>query len=112
MPLVHWMAVAALAISPFTAPFTVAAQTKDLAPDPADPRAQVAAFVHESAFNTYQFAAGQDASPDKTWRAANDEVQGLGGHMGHAQDAGDVRSQPSSGPASAHHGMKHGQEGK
>lgn len=66
------------------------AQQKPLATNPADPSAPSApsaALRHDSAFSTYQAASHADPSPDKAWRAANEEMEKLGGHAGHLKQA-------------------------
>lgn len=53
--------------------------------------------------------ADDQASPDKAWRAANDEVGRLGGHAGHI--GGNAEAAPASSapvqPAPMHHGHRH-----
>lgn len=52
-------------------------------PDPADPRLSVPAPVTESAFAGYRSFRDE---PLADWRAVNDEVRGLSGHVGHIRD--------------------------
>ncbi|RJG03504.1 hypothetical protein D3878_19465 [Noviherbaspirillum sedimenti] len=73
------MAVGVLASLPFAA---IAQQTPQK-PDPLAANAPVPASTYVSAFKNYQAAADEQATPDKAWRAANDEVAKLGGHAGH-----------------------------
>lgn len=63
------------------------AQQKPLATNPADPSAPAAVLRHDAAFNAYQAASHAQPSPDKAWRAANEEMEKLGGHAGHLKDA-------------------------
>ena len=64
-------------------PFAAAAQQTAKQPDPIDANAAVPASPHESAFKNYRAATDEQASPDKAWRAANEEMTKLGGHAGH-----------------------------
>lgn len=75
----HWVAVAMLSASPLAA---FAGQPT--LPDPVDARASGAPFTYESAFTSYRAAPEEQASPDTSWRAANDMVGTLGGHAGHS----------------------------
>ncbi|HYD60498.1 MAG TPA: hypothetical protein VEC35_09100 [Noviherbaspirillum sp.] len=59
------------------------AQQKYAAPSPADGEATVPQIVYQSAFNSYQSSSEEQATPDKTWRASNDEMGRLKGHAGH-----------------------------
>lgn len=52
-------------------------------PAPHDAQASVPSIVYRSAFETYQPAAEDEATPDQTWRAVNRKVGDAGGHMGH-----------------------------
>lgn len=107
MSFVHWITAIALA----TLPLAVAGQAPSLQFDPTDPDARVSAFAYRSAFKKYRVAADEKMSPDKTWRAANDEMQELGGHMGHLKEPGDVKTLPSD-SAFASHGAQAPSEGK
>lgn len=53
------------------------------APVPHDAQASVPSIVYRSAFEAYQPAAEDEATPDQTWRAVNRKVGDAGGHMGH-----------------------------
>ena len=102
MSLSHWFAVATLAVAPLAA----IAQQAQQQSNPADANAPVPASGYVSAFQDYRSALEEQASPDKTWRAANDEVGRLKGHAGHIRN--DVAA--SSGPhkaTSPHHGGHH-----
>jgi hypothetical protein len=77
----HWLTIAALALPPLAA---IAQQ----APEPADANAWTPALGYVSAFENYRSATEEKASPDKGWRAANEEVQSEGRHSGHAMDPG------------------------
>ena len=52
--------------------------------DPLTPQATIPAFRYESVFSTYRPAPDQGLG---SWRAANDEMWRLGGHMGHIEGA-------------------------
>ena len=81
MSLLRWMAIATLAISPMA----VIAQDKTKQPDPANPAAASApasAPAHQSAFSGYHAFSESKESPAAVWRAANDEMGRVGGHMG------------------------------
>ncbi len=52
--------------------------------DPLTPQATIPAFRYESVFSTYRSAPDQGLG---SWRAANDQMWRLGGHMGHIEDA-------------------------
>ncbi|OBV38462.1 hypothetical protein [Janthinobacterium psychrotolerans] len=52
------------------------------APAPQDAQASVPSVVYRSAFDTYQSAVEDEATPDETWRAVNRKVGDAGGHMG------------------------------
>lgn len=61
---------------------------------PADPALQAPAFRYDSPYSTYQrFEEQKPAS----WRTLNDEVERLGGHMGHVKDAA-MKEPPSAAP--------------
>jgi hypothetical protein len=79
MSFAHWLTVAAFASLPYAA----VAQQNNHQPDPTDANTPVPAAPYESAFKNYQTAADEQESPDKTWRAANEEMAKLGGHSGH-----------------------------
>lgn len=70
------------------------------APAPQDAQAPVPAVVYRSAFETYQPAAEDAATPDETWRAVNQKVGDAGGHMGHMMQGHKMpMSMPMSKPA-------------
>lgn len=103
MQLAHWVAIATLAALPFAA----TAQEKSKTPDPADPAAAVHGVSYESAFHGYQASSEANASPEKFWRAVNDEMGRLGGHAGHTRQASAAHDAMSKGmpkPAPAGHG--------
>lgn len=109
MSLVRWMAIATLAAAPVAA----MAQEKSRPMDPANPAEAVPAFRYASAFSNFQPMPDEKESPDKVWRAANDEMEGLGGHAGH------IKAPSTSAPAASHsdaapphHGMDHKSKGK
>jgi hypothetical protein len=91
MTLKQWLAVGVVASFPFAATAQLAPQQ----PDPLDANATVPASAYESAFKNYQAAAGEQKSPDKAWRAANDEMAKLGGHVGHMKDEAAASSAPA-----------------
>ncbi len=83
MSFFHSMAFAALASLPAAA----IAQEKTHQTDPANPLAAVPAAVYESAISNYRPFSAPKESPAKGWRAVNDEMGRLGGHMGQLKDA-------------------------
>lgn len=104
MSFANWLTVAALAMLPFTA----VAQQKLKEADPTDAKAAVPAPAYQSVFKNYKAAADEEASPDKTWRAANDEMAKLGGHAGHIKDSPGASSAPAPAQAMpADHGKHH-----
>jgi hypothetical protein len=54
-------------------------------PDPADPKARVPSLEYRSAFTGYRSYAEPELAP---WRAANDEVGRVGGHVGMHRQGG------------------------
>ena len=73
-------------------------------PDPADPKAPVAAYRYESAFQDYRRYADPELA---RWREVNEEVSRLGGHMRHApQPAQKGKPAPKSAAQPAHGGHK------
>lgn len=68
----HWIWLAALAAG------NAGAQSA-ARPDPADPTVRVPETVHRSAFEDYR---NHDLSKQVPWRAANEEVGRVGGHVG------------------------------
>jgi hypothetical protein len=91
----HWFTVAALALLPAMLPPAASAQQPLQQPDPADANAPVPASGYVSAFKNYRAAADEKASPDKVWRAANEEVQSQGEHAGHMKDPGPGNASPA-----------------
>lgn len=94
-------------------PHMVAAQVEQTRPSPTAPSARVPAPHYESAFRNYQPYAEPERAPAAVWRAANDEMARLRGHMGHLQDArlpqhtGDSDAAHTRPPAAHHdHGGK------
>jgi hypothetical protein len=81
----NWVSVAALALLPLAATAQQAVQQQ---PDPADGSASVPASTYVSAFKNYQAAASAEATPDKLWRTANEEVQTEDSHAGPAMPSG------------------------
>lgn len=53
-----------------------------------DAHAPAAPIVYRSAFDGYQSAPEDEATPDQTWRAVNRKVGDAGGHMGHMKKMG------------------------
>jgi hypothetical protein len=76
MSFTHWLAALALL------PLAVTAQEKQQPLDPWNANAPVPASTYESPFKNYKAAADEPESPEKTWRAANEEMGRLGGHAG------------------------------
>lgn len=75
--------------------------------NPVDPNAPVPASAYESAFKNYSPAKrDEQASPDKAWRAANDQVAKSDAHAGHsAEPVASVPATPA--PASPVDHSKH-----
>lgn len=69
-------------------------------PAPQDPQAAVPAVQYRSAFDDYQSATEDEATPDQTWRAVNRKVGEAGGHQGHMMKM-DGHTMPVSKPAAA-----------
>lgn len=71
-------------------PMYVHAQQSRPLPDPANPAVAVPPTVYESVI-TSRSPAPQDAqaTPDKSWRAANDAVVGALNHAGHSAHGGE-----------------------
>jgi hypothetical protein len=105
----RWLAVAALA----TLPLGVVAQ----AADPANPAEAIATPAYASAFSDYQASHDAKESPTKVWRAINDEMGRLGGHVGQIKQASDpvapalpkpmTLDLPQTAPMPAGHRMQH-----
>ncbi|WP_147373748.1 hypothetical protein [Massilia cavernae] len=82
MTQLRWIAVSLIAAFPLAA---LAQPSPQQPADPLDPKAPVTAPGYVSAFAGYVPATvGTQASPDKAWRAANDNVAKSAGHAGHA----------------------------
>lgn len=111
MSFAHSLAVAALASLPLAAMGQQYQQNHHPA-NPVDASANVPASSYESVLKNYKAAADEQESPDKTWRAANDEVAKLGGHAGHIE--GDSGTSPASLPLQekpADHSRLHEKDG-
>jgi hypothetical protein len=95
-------------------PLAAVAQIQTHHTDPTDANATVPASKYESAFKAYQPDTDEKQPPDEIWRAANDEVRGLGGHAGHVQDAGTRKAPAKLAPAAHHQAHVHpaSKEGK
>lgn len=106
MSLARWMSIAALA----AAPVAVTAQEKSPPMDPADPAHATPSFHYASAFSNYQQIAEEKESPDKVWRAANNEMEQLGGHAGHIKASAPAASKDEAAPM--HHDMGHKNKGQ
>lgn len=94
MSLAHWLTVAALASLPLAA-MGQQHQQNHRSANPVDANAGIPASSYESVFKNYQAAADEQESPDKTWRAANEEVAKLGGHAGHIKSGSTTSSAPA-----------------
>jgi len=81
MTLKQWLTMAVVTSLSFAAH----AQQVHQQPDPLDANAAVSATTYVSAFKDYCPLSDQQASPDKVWRATNDEMARLGGHAGHSK---------------------------
>lgn len=114
----RWMAIAMLV----TLPVAVTAQEKLRAADPTDPAATAAPYRYESVFSRYQSLPDTEEAPEEVWRAANEEMGKLGGHVGHVKaPTGTLRSdaapalpqhEGASSSGHAHTGMDHKNRGK
>lgn len=88
------------------APFVALAQPTPGTAGPSDPGAAVTPIVYESVF-TRPAQAAEQATPDKLWRAANEEVAASSAHAGHgtheadAPHAGHAGAMPAAQPAQA-----------
>lgn len=89
------------------ASFTAVSHAQSSPPEmnPAAPPLSGAQPAYQSAFDQYRFAPEQKQSPDKVWRAVNDELGGLKGHVDHIKDV------PSKTPAKPSASMSHGGHG-
>lgn len=74
LPALAWMAAAGLP-----------AQADTPRPDPADPQAAVASLIHRSALAQYRRHDGE--VPVTDWRAANVNVERIGGWRAYAREA-------------------------
>ena len=94
MPVMHAYAVAAMVMLSLHA----FAQETPKKPRklPSDADAPPAVLTYQSAFERYRPSSELQEMPDKRWRAANDEMERLGGHMGHIKD------EPAAAPAKQH----------
>lgn len=97
MTLEQFLAIGVLASLPLAA---IAQQAPQKA-DPLSANATVPASTYVSAFKDYRAATDESATPDKAWRAANDEVARLGGHAGHVKSDAPAQAAPAS------HGKHH-----
>jgi hypothetical protein len=74
-------------------------------PDPADPRASVPPAVYVSPLRQYQPLREESVA---SWRAANDQVEKIGGWRAYAKEAQDAAPAPAQPvprqPPPAHHG--------
>ncbi|MFJ7566190.1 hypothetical protein ACIQW9_04405 [Herminiimonas sp. NPDC097707] len=95
-------------------PLAAFAQAIQQQPDPADAHAAVPAPGYTSAFNNYRPATEQAATPDKLWRAANDEVQKTAGHVGHTMgvESSDAEPAPKTDAHAGHGHDSHQSKGK
>ncbi|CAL61742.1 conserved hypothetical protein; putative exported protein [Herminiimonas arsenicoxydans] len=95
-------------------PLAVLAQAVLQQPDPADADAAVPAPGYTSALNNYRPAKDQAATPDKLWRAANDEVQNPAGHAGHTMEteSSDAAPAPKTDAHAGHGHDSHQNKGK
>jgi hypothetical protein len=103
----NWLAVAAAALLPQA----ILAQPSSQ-PDPANPQtAVVASPAYSSAFVNYRSANEDGDTPDKSWRAANEEMQRPGGHAGHLKAAsGDITASNDTCASNLH--QNQGEKGK
>lgn len=100
----QWITIGVLASASVS--LAAIAQQVPAQPNPLDANAPASASTYESAFKNYQAAADEQVSPDKAWRAANDEVGKLGGHMGHLKREAAEAGAPSP-SAPMDHGKHH-----
>jgi hypothetical protein len=70
-------------------------------PDPADPKAPVPSIEYRSAFTDYRPYSEPELAP---WRAANEEVGRVGGHLGIVRGQGKAEKPAAKQPA--HEGHK------
>lgn len=70
-----------------TMPLLATAQPSGKRPDPVDPDSERPAAIYQSAFAGYQPLQEATEPPDTQWRAVNEEVARVGGHVGIFRDA-------------------------
>ncbi|HJV76363.1 MAG TPA: hypothetical protein VJ654_19230 [Noviherbaspirillum sp.] len=97
--------VAALAMA--TLSLTAVAQQIYVPPNPADAGVPVPPVSYQSAFKNYQPSRETQETPDQVWRATNDEMGKLGGHMGHIKDEPPSPSASQAPTTAARHQMHH-----
>lgn len=102
MTLEQCLAIGVLASLPFAA----IAQPAPQKADPLSATATAPESAYVSAFKDYRAATDEQATPDKAWRAANDEVARLGGHAGHVRSDAPATSSPAQ-SSPANHGKHH-----
>lgn len=95
----HWFVLGALC-----APLAALAQQAPEQQRPQDAGAAVPALSYVSAFDGFQSAvSAEQPSPDKVWRAANQQVANTGeghdGHAGHAAPAPQAEAPAPKAPA-------------
>lgn len=83
MPILLSMAVTVVGLVPLMA----TAQVDQTPTSPTAPSAHSPAPRYESVFHNYRPYMEPEQVPSVVWRAANDEMVRLGGHMGHLRDA-------------------------
>lgn len=83
----YWIWLAALAAG------NAAAQSA-VHPDPADPAARVPETAYRSAFEGYR---NHDLSKQTPWRAANEDVGRIGGHVGILREQAAHEKSPAAG---------------
>lgn len=87
------------------------AQERRTSLDPLDPVEKSSAVAYQSAFANYRPLQEFTDTPDKHWRAINEEVARVGGHMGILKEdsssaqttADDGGTKPMSVPRQMHH---------
>lgn len=89
-----WLALAAWALLPVAA----SAQQDHSSPSPSQPAVSSSTLGYQSAFADYRPFEEDTPTPDKVWRAANEEMGVLGGHAGHMKDAAVVNPSAASAP--------------
>jgi len=94
MSFLYWPKVAVLALLPVAA---IAQQVRPA--NPADANAAVREAGYVSAFGKYRIAVDDQETPDRAWRAANEEVGRSDPHAGHMAMPG-MKAQPGTQHAS------------